>query len=317
MPSDLVQKMLRGNRHALARLFSMVDDDAGRIPAVMKEIHSRTGAAYCIGITGPPGAGKSTLVEALVQLLRDERLTVGVVAVDPTSPFKGGAVLGDRVRMKDHYLDDGVFIRSLATRGTQGGVSRTTSAAVALLDAFGKDIVLVESAGVGQTALDITRVADTVVVVLVPEAGDSIQFLKAGLTEIADIFVVNKADRDGAGAVMTALNVEIHSRETRDGWTPPVVETQADKAKGVDKLRAAIADHRTWLESDSRLGALRAERRTQEFRDTLRDAIEARLEQLSSDEKAIGKLVARIEENEIDPYSAAAEALDSLPLGRA
>ena len=196
-----------------------------------------------MGITGPPGAGKSTLVDGLVRTSRDEGLSVGVLAVDPTSPFSGGAVLGDRIRMQQHFLDRGVFIRSLATKGAHGGLSRVVWAAQRLLDACGRDVVYVETVGVGQTELEVMRVADTVVVTLVPEAGDAVQAMKAGLMEIADVFVVNKADRSGADRMVSTLRSMLEIGERRPDWTPPVIASQAHRRLGIEELHAAIARH--------------------------------------------------------------------------
>jgi LAO/AO transport system kinase len=305
-----MQKMLRGDRQALAKLFSLLERDASQLPALMRALHPHTGRAYCVGITGPPGAGKSTLVDGLVQVLRGEGSTVGVLAVDPTSPFSGGAVLGDRIRMKRHYLDEGVFIRSLATRGAHGGLSSVTRVAVRLLDAFGVDLVLVESVGVGQTELDVMNVADTVVVVLVPEGGDAVQALKAGLMEIGDVFVVNKADREGAGRVASAIKVEVRARTTGHWWSPPVLLAQAHNGEGLDRVHGAIVSHRIESEKSSNMQRRRSERRRWEFTRAVRESIEARIAELEIQSDEFTTLVARVERGDIDPYTAAAEALD-------
>ena len=243
MTEELVQKALDGDRRALPRLFTLLERDPLSCGEIMKSIHPLTGKAHCVGVTGPPGAGKSTLVDGLVRLYREAGVSVGVLAVDPTSPFTGGAVLGDRVRMRRHYLDEGVFIRSIATRGWHGGLSLGASAAARLLDAFGMDVVIVESVGVGQTELDIMNVADTVVVVLVPEAGDAVQMLKAGLMEAADIFVVNKADRPNADSMAAVIGAEVAHGSAGAWWTPPVLMTKAHRAQGLQELSEAIAGH--------------------------------------------------------------------------
>lgn len=233
--------MLKGDRRALARLMTYVDNHHEDRVNLMREVYRHGGHAYRIGITGPPGAGKSTLVDKIIKQYRQQGKTVGVVAIDPSSPFSGGAVLGDRIRMQDHGGDEGVFIRSLGSRGSHGGLSRATREVVQLLDAFGFDIILIETVGVGQTELDIMAVAHTTVVVLVPESGDTIQTMKAGLMEIADIFVVNKADREGAGRIFGELQAmaEMAAGETKI----PVFKVEAVKNKGVAELVQNIAAH--------------------------------------------------------------------------
>ena len=303
--------MLGGDRQALSRLLSAIERDATHAPALMKALHPHTGRTYCVGVTGPPGAGKSTLVDCLVRLLRADDQAVGVLAVDPTSAFSGGAVLGDRIRMRDHTLDEGVYIRSLATRGAQGGLSRIAGAAVRLLDAFGMDTVIVESVGVGQTELSVMGLADTVIVVLVPEGGDAVQALKAGLMEIADILVVNKADREGAGRVAAAVKAEVRASRSGSWWTPPVLSTQAHNGDGLEALYTAIGRHRAESERTSHLEGRRLERRRREFLRAVRDSIEDAIEGLDIEREELGEIAARVERGEIDPDSAALEAMSS------
>ena len=290
-------------------LLSLLERDPEQLPALMKAVHPHTGKAYCVGITGPPGAGKSTLVDGLIEVLRNHGSAVGVLAVDPTSTFTGGAVLGDRIRMNRHSLDQGVFIRSLATRGARGGLSGIAGAAVRLLDAYGSDVVLVESVGVGQTELDVMNVADTVVVTLVPEAGDSVQVLKAGLVEIADIFVVNKSDRRGANRLVTAIKDEVEAREHAAWWRPPVLLTQAHRGVGLAELHQAIVDHRAEGERSSRLEHRRSERRKREFTRAVMGLVEARIAELGLRAGESADIVQRVESGDVDPYSAAAEAV--------
>ena len=301
--------MLAGDRAALSRLLSQLERDTANTPSLMKAVHPRTGHAYTVGVTGPPGAGKSTLIDGLIPLFRREGLTVGVLAVDPTSPFTGGAVLGDRVRMQRHSLDDGVFIRSIATRGAHGGLSLVARAAIRLLDAFGRDIILVETVGVGQTELDVVKTADSVVVTLVPEAGDAVQVLKAGLMEIADIFVVNKADREGADRVETAVKAEVRATRRRSWWTPPVLLTQAESGEGVQELYQAIDKHRLTAAEGSHLERRRRDRRRIEFTEALRVSIEERIAALDLQSGPMSDVGASVEQGTVDPYTAAADAL--------
>src|SRR5215471_11213139 len=235
----LKARMLSGDRIALAKLITLVENRAPEAPELLSALHENSSHAAVVGVTGPPGAGKSTLADRLIAALRAAGQRVGVVAVDPSSPFSGGAVLGDRIRMQAHFLDPGVFIRSLSTRGSHGGIPRATRDVVRLLDAFGMDVVLVETVGVGQTELDIMRLAHTVVVVLVPEAGDTVQVMKAGLLEIADIFVVNKADREGADRLEQELLQMLALRQP-GGWQIPVLRTQARDGTGTAAVLEAL-----------------------------------------------------------------------------
>ena len=309
MTEELVQKALDGDRRALPRLFTLLERDPLSCGEIMKAIHPLTGKAHCVGVTGPPGAGKSTLVDGLVRLYREAGVSVGVLAVDPTSPFTGGAVLGDRVRMRRHYLDEGVFIRSIATRGWHGGLSLGASAAARLLDAFGMDVVIVESVGVGQTELDIMNVADTVVVVLVPEAGDAVQMLKAGLMEAGDVFVVNKADRPGADRMGAVIGAEVAHGSAGAWWTPPVLMTEAHRAQGLQELSEAIAGHLDRSRSTSNLERRRSGRRREEFIRLLLGELEQRLSNAGSADGEVVRLLEEVESGQIDPYSAAYAAI--------
>lgn len=240
---DLIQRYLSGDRRALARFISLVENEADNVSQLLDQVYHRTGNAYRIGITGPPGAGKSTLVDRLTKLYRLQNKTVGIIAVDPTSPFTGGALLGDRIRMGDLSTDPGVFIRSMATRGSLGGLAQRTLEVADLLDAFGFDLVIFETVGVGQAELDVVEAADTTIVVLVPESGDSIQAMKAGLMEIADIFVINKADREGADLVLLEIQYVLELCEDSRPWQPPVTQTVANTGQGIDQLLQSIDRH--------------------------------------------------------------------------
>ena len=273
----LVEQMRTGAQRPLARLISMVERDEPAVPAIMQQLYPHLGRAYSIGITGPPGGGKSTLVDRLTAILRQKGLTVGIIAADPTSPFSGGAILGDRIRMQQHYLDPGVFIRSMATKDRHGGLPPAAKDVIKLMDAAGKDIILVETVGVGQTELDIVETTDTTVVLLVPEAGDAIQTLKAGLMEIADIFVVNKADREGADRLMAELRMMREIQQAPDGWDVPIVATQAHRGVGVEALYDMIEAHRRFLEASGELPRRRAQHRRNELWDLVEHRVRQRL----------------------------------------
>ena len=313
MIDDLVARLLTGDRRALARLLTLLERGTEDLPSIVGAVHAHTGHAYSIGFTGPPGAGKSTLVDSLVEVLRGEDKTVGILAVDPSSPFTGGAVLGDRIRMQRHYLDDSVFIRSLATRGSHGGLSSAAGASVRLLDAFGFDYVLIETVGVGQTELDIVKVADTVVVTTVPESGDTVQSIKAGLMEIGDIFVVNKSDREGSRRLAATIRAALRLGPAEESWSIPVLLTQADEGKGVDRLHQAVLEHREALEETSKLQARRRERQVHDFSTLVTDAVRTRVDTLLSRDRRLAEIAGRVESGELDPYTAAREATDGLP----
>ena len=316
-PLTLVERMLHGDRLALARLITQVENRSGAVPTIMKAIHGRDGGAYVVGVTGPPGAGKSTIVDRLTSHLRDEGRTVGVVAVDPSSRFTGGAVLGDRIRMQAHTLDSGVFIRSMATRGSVGGLARATHDVLKLITAAGYEWILVETVGVGQTELDVMGLADTTVVVLVPESGDAIQAMKAGLMEAADVFVVNKADRAGAPALMAELKFAAHlhyasPRTPKDiDWEIPVLSAQAQADVGMTELLAEIRRHRGVLEAAGALATRREQRRRQELRAVLVEELNASVERRLEH----GELRHPFEDvaaGRTDVYTAAREILDRL-----
>jgi len=307
MPA-LAERVFAGDARGIARAISLIEDESPAGAELVRAIYPRTGRAYLVGVTGPPGAGKSTLVDRMTTELRKAGQTVGIVAVDPTSPFSGGAILGDRVRMGAHFGDEGVFIRSMATRGNLGGLARATSDVALVLDAAGKDIVIIETVGVGQDEVDIVRTADISIVVLVPGAGDEVQALKAGIMEIADIFVVNKADRDGADRLVQSVAGMLALQTFQPGdWRPPIVKTEATSGTGVPELIAAIETFRAHSE------ATRATRRRtrQEYR--LRDLLSHRLMQLVEEtlpEGELQRVVDGIASREVDPYSAATDIIN-------
>jgi LAO/AO transport system kinase len=310
----LADRLLAGDARAVARAISLIEDEAPVAADLIRAIYPRTGQAYLVGVTGPPGAGKSTLVDRLTAETRKHGERVGIVAVDPTSPFTGGAILGDRLRMQAHAADPDVFIRSMATRGQLGGLARATTDVALVLDAAGKSLVIIETVGVGQDEVDIVRTADISIVMLVPGTGDEVQALKAGIMEIADIFVVNKADRDGADRMVTAVesNLALHSYEP-GAWRPPIIKTEATTGRGVPELWTAIQTYRAHSEN----GRHTRRRARGEFR--LRELLTHRFLQ-HLDERVfqpgeLEGLLERIARREIDPYSAAADIL-SRALGR-
>ena len=307
---ELVEKMLNGNPQSLARLISLIEREAPEEPEIMKTIFPHVGKARTIGITGPPGAGKSSLVDKLTALMRHEGLTVGIIAVDPTSPFSGGAVLGDRIRMQQHYLDEGVFIRSMATRGSRGGLPKTTPNVMKILDASGKDIILVETVGVGQTELDIMEAVDTVTVILVPEAGDTIQTMKAGLLEIADIFAINKADRPGADYLVAELDSTLHQNPKHKWWQVPVLATQAINDVGINALYEQIKKHGDVLKETGQLEIKRRQQRKKELTQAVEQTVASRLWNIIGQEEQFAYYINKVEEGEIDPYSACKIILD-------
>ncbi len=306
---DQIESMLAGDKLSLTRLISAVERESPEVPEIMRRIQPSLGHARIVGITGPPGAGKSTLIDKLVEVVRRDQLKVAVVAIDPTSPLTGGALLGDRIRMQSHYLDDGVFIRSMAARGSSGGLADSARGAIKLLDAFGNDYIFVETVGVGQNESDIMAAADTVVLVLVPEAGDSIQILKAGIFEIANIFAINKADREGAETLAAGVKAMLHLRSGPGQREPPVMTTQASKNIGIEELYHAII---AYFESMERSGGIEARRRWQRRQELLRAIqvrVTRRLHQLAESDSELGKYVRKVEAGELDPESACRELL--------
>ena len=303
--SELAERVLNGELRALSRVLTLLERGDPAAAEAMAELDPHTGAGYAVGITGPPGVGKSTLVDRLAEHLRGQGKTVGILAVDPTSPFTGGALLGDRIRMQRHYLDDGVFIRSVATRGQSGGLPRIVKSMVRALDAAGKDVTLVETVGVGQTELGIMGVADTVVVAMTPESGDSIQTLKAGVMEIADLYVINKADRDGANQLSAAVTAMLQLSDLSDGWNPPVLLTQAYANVGIGELWDSVTQHRDYLADTAGLEKRRADRRRAEFLETVQEELYRRITERLGDDAELAELLRQIDGKAVEPYGAA------------
>ena len=307
---ETIGRLLEGDQRALSRLITLIERGDPRGTEVLAKVFPHTGRGYCIGITGPPGVGKSTLVDRFIEMARSHGLSVGIIAVDPTSPYSGGAFLGDRIRMQRHSLDSGVFIRSMASRKGPGGLPKMVRGAVRLLDAVGKDLIIVETVGVGQTELGIMGVADTVVVMLVPEAGDIIQTLKAGLMEIADIYVVNKADRDGADQMSVAITSMLKMATAHGDWIPPVLKTQAHVNEGIEGLYSQVQRHREYLEESSWLDKRRRQRRSEEFISTVEEELGRRLKELIDSDTVLSNILEGVEEGQVEPYSAAMGLLD-------
>ncbi len=305
---ELLGRFEAGDRRALARALSWVENQRPGFESLLHSLHGRLGHSYRVGITGPPGAGKSTLTEKYVLRLRERDLKVGILAVDPSSPFTGGALLGDRIRMQDLTLDEGVFIRSMASRGRLGGLATTSLEAADLVEAFGFDVVIHETVGVGQTERDVVSAADTTVVVLVPESGDSIQAMKAGLMEIADVFVVNKADRPGADKLARALKATLGLRAAlADGWEPPIIRTVAVDGQGIDELDAAIEAHREHGRKTGALAKKRAARAAERVRDIVARRSERRVWIERGGEALLAAGLERIAAGETTPYALADE----------
>ncbi len=310
MSDQLVDAVLAGSHQAAARVISLVEDGTPEGYELLRRLSPRTGGAYVVGITGPPGVGKSTVVDSLTTTLRRQGKTVGIVAVDPTSPFSGGAILGDRIRMQDHANDPGVFIRSMATRGSLGGLAPATTDVVKVLDAMRLEVIFIETVGTGQAEVDVVGAADTTVIVLVAGLGDTVQTIKAGIMEIGDIFAVNKADQGDADRTVGEVKMMLGLRPASNGWHPPVLTTVATTGAGVPQLLVAVEDHRRYLEAHQLLEGRRRRRRRAEI---------LRIVELRSRERAVDaaarsgrldELADRVYRGELDPYTAAAQILE-------
>jgi LAO/AO transport system kinase len=304
----LLEGVRSGDRRALARAISLVEDSDPLAYDLVRELYPDTGQAYALGITGPPGVGKSTLISALVRHVRGDELTVGVISVDPSSPFSKGALLGDRIRLSDHFLDPGVFIRSMGTRGHLGGLAETTLQALLVLDAAGRDLVFLETVGTGQSEIEVIGVADTVVLVLMPGSGDSVQALKAGIMEIPDVIVVNKKDHPAAKTMLNEVR-SILALDTESDWKPPIVLTEAVTGEGVPELWDKIAEHRAYLEADGLLDARRRKNLAGEVFTVASARAKTHLEQAVADDPELRRLLDEVQRRELDPLTAVREIM--------
>ena len=297
-----IKQVRTGDSRALARAISTVENRTPGWSDLLKELFPYTGKARVIGLTGAPGAGKSTLVDQLARHYRKDGQTVGIIAVDPTSPYTGGAILGDRIRMQEHFADPGIYIRSMATRGSLGGLARATADVAAVLDASGRDVVMIETVGVGQAEVDIVRLADITVVILVPGMGDDVQMIKAGIMEIADVFVINKSDHEGAERVEREIRA-LQSLATRpDGWTPPIVKTVASEGTGIEGLAAAIADYETYLQKQGLVLKKSVQNWQERLIEMLRDSMLEKAREHLGD-GIVARMAAEVAAHKRDPYT--------------
>jgi GTPase len=304
----LLEGVRSGDRRALARAISLVEDSDPLAYDLVRELYPDTGQAYALGVTGPPGVGKSSLISAVVRHVRGDELTVGVISVDPSSPFSKGALLGDRIRLSDHFLDPGVFIRSMGTRGHLGGLAEATLQALLVLDAAGRDLVFLETVGTGQSEIEVIGVADTVVLVLMPGSGDSVQALKAGIMEIPDVIVVNKKDHPAAKTMLNEVR-SILALDTESDWKPPIVLTEAVTGEGVPELWDKIAGHRAYLEADGLLDARRRKNLAGEVFTVASARAKTHLERAVADDPELRRLLDEVQRRELDPLTAVREIM--------
>jgi len=310
----LLDRFLNGDERALSRVITLLENDISQRFEILDRLFSRSGRARCIGVTGPPGVGKSTFTDRLATLFRREGKSVGIIAVDPSSPLTGGALLGDRLRMQGASDDTDVFIRSLADRNRGGGLSEATPHAVTALDAFGKDVIMVETVGVGQSALDVAEVTDTTVVMLTPESGDSIQAMKAGMMEIADLLVVNKSDREGADTSAAELSMVVDMRHSSSEWVPPVLKVSARDNRGLDEVFEGLADHENFLSRAGRRHALRLRQAGTAIDHALDEWRQGRMKASNMADAVREGLSSRVAQREIHPLQAAREMAERLSI---
>jgi len=310
----LVRRLRSGDHRTLARAITTVENRSPGWSELLKALFPWTGQGVMVGVTGAPGAGKSTLVDQLAKHYRHESRKVGIIAVDPTSPYSGGAILGDRIRMQDRFCDPGIYIRSMATRGSLGGLARATADVATVLDASGHDLIMIETVGVGQDEIDVVRLADVTIVILVPGMGDDVQTIKAGIMEIADIFVVNKSDRKGAEQVEREIRALQSLAGRSDGWTPPIIKTVASDGTGIANLVAAIADYEAYLQQENRLLEHKRHNWQERLLAMLRDALFERVHRQLAD-GTIARYAAEVAEHKRDPYTLVEEMVGKLGQG--